>query len=652
MLQLSAEEPAGEARDRWRAPAWSWLVGSLLIVITPIVVAAFRAVASGYRPVGDDGLLLVRIRDVGTSHTPLLGSWTSASLSGKVNFNNPGPIYFDLVASAVKVLGPWAGLVIGAMLVNAAAAVVSVVVAERVAGRTGLIAATATVAALEWTLGSAVLIDVWQPNALVLPAFAYVVCLWALASGWRWALPFVVGLASLLIQTHIGYTYLVALSLVGVVALCVWQERTGGRRTGTSWRRPLLLSVVVVAVVLDRVGDRAADLRRPGQPQPDLVGVTWESDPSLGPALAVRLTAQVLARPPFWLRSSYADAIPLTWGSTSVDVVGTPKATVACLVLVGALVTVGIVHHRRRDRVTAHDVPRSCVAGGRRRRVVERHAGFVRPLTPPDALAVGRRCLRHDGTGGRARPSAAAPRALARATPGRRRRRRSLMALLNLPSYAPFDYASMNADVWPVVARLDDQLASLRGQGPVFVDLSTTTSFDDPYAGPLFVILQNHDVPFRVTGEPMIRQLGERRRFEGSARRRIWHIGGSRQPAPEALPADVERVALVLGIDDGELRELGAAPCRARRRPVERGPGRQGAGGGAGTSARPLHRRGLRRAHRSPAAEGDGVRHRRRKAERRRQMSRSTRPNVSTLPRASSFEPSTWRQDCNGTSRN
>ena len=119
-----------------------------------------------------------------------------------------------------------------------------------------------------------------------------------------------------------------------------------------------------------------------------------------------------------------------------------------------------------------------------------------------------------------------------------------------------------------MVARLDDQLASLRGQGPVFVDLSTTTSFDDPYAGPLFAILQNHDVPFRVTGEPMVRQLGERRRFEGSARRRIWLIGGSRQPAPGALPADVQRVALALGIDDGELRELERlrAELAARRR--------------------------------------------------------------------------------------
>ena len=279
MLQLSAEEPAGEARDRWRAPAWSWLVGSLLIVITPIVVAAVRAVASGYRPVGDDGLLLVRIRDVGTSHTPLLGSWTSASLSGKVNFNNPGPIYFDLVAPAVKVLGPWAGLVIGAMLVNAAAAVVSIVVAERVAGRAGLIAATATVAALEWTLGSAVLIDVWQPNALVLPAFAYVVCLWALASGWRWALPFVVGLASLLIQTHVGYTYLVALSLVGVVALCVWQERTARAPNRHVVAAPAAVERRGGRAVLDPVGDRAADLRRPGQPQPDLVGVTWGERP-------------------------------------------------------------------------------------------------------------------------------------------------------------------------------------------------------------------------------------------------------------------------------------------------------------------------------------------------------------------------------------
>ena len=72
-------------------------------------MATVRALARGWQPLGDNGILLVRARDVGTAHHPLLGPWTSASQLLDMDVNNPGPLYFDLLALPVRLLGPWVG---------------------------------------------------------------------------------------------------------------------------------------------------------------------------------------------------------------------------------------------------------------------------------------------------------------------------------------------------------------------------------------------------------------------------------------------------------------------------------------------------------------------------------------------------------------
>ena len=90
-------------------------------------VAAVLGVGGGYRPLSDDGILLVRARDVGSVHTPLLGSATSASTVLDRGLNNAGPLYFDLVALPVKVFGPWIGLVVGVALVNVAVTTLALV---------------------------------------------------------------------------------------------------------------------------------------------------------------------------------------------------------------------------------------------------------------------------------------------------------------------------------------------------------------------------------------------------------------------------------------------------------------------------------------------------------------------------------------------
>ncbi|HEX6568302.1 MAG TPA: hypothetical protein VF015_04025, partial [Acidimicrobiales bacterium] len=213
------------------------LAAALVAVNLPIVVATVRALARGWQPVGDNGILLVRARDVGTSHNPLLGSWTSASLVLDNHVNNPGPLYFDAVAPAVRLLGPWVGLAVGVMLVNMAASSLAVVAARRLTGAESMVAVAVAVVGLQWALGSALLFDMWQPNALVLPFFAFLVVVAVLATGDLAMAPWVVGLGSLIVQTHMSHTVLVAVLTVVGAALCVWARRRSGPTT--AWRRPL-----------------------------------------------------------------------------------------------------------------------------------------------------------------------------------------------------------------------------------------------------------------------------------------------------------------------------------------------------------------------------------------------------------------------------
>ena len=75
------------------------------MAVLPIVVAAVRAIVQHWRPIGDNALVALRAHDVLTSHQPLLGTWSSASLEAGTNLNHPGPLLFESVALPVKLLG-------------------------------------------------------------------------------------------------------------------------------------------------------------------------------------------------------------------------------------------------------------------------------------------------------------------------------------------------------------------------------------------------------------------------------------------------------------------------------------------------------------------------------------------------------------------
>ena len=78
---------------------WSVLAVSIL----PVVAAVVRRSGTRWIPIGDNALVEMRARDVfSVDHVPLLGTWSSASLSAGKDLNHPGPLLFDLLAAGAN----------------------------------------------------------------------------------------------------------------------------------------------------------------------------------------------------------------------------------------------------------------------------------------------------------------------------------------------------------------------------------------------------------------------------------------------------------------------------------------------------------------------------------------------------------------------
>src|SRR5258708_17482938 len=173
--------------------AFRLFVGSIVVAVVPVAFATARAIHNGWLPTGDNALFAVRARDLFTHHLPLLGSWSSASVSAGPQLNPPGPLYFDLLAVPASVVQSGAGVAFGVALVNALCIVGTAVFAYRRGGALlGTIAMAAT-ASLCWTIGSELLFEPWGPHAVLLPLLFFLVLVWALTAGGLLALPFAVG---------------------------------------------------------------------------------------------------------------------------------------------------------------------------------------------------------------------------------------------------------------------------------------------------------------------------------------------------------------------------------------------------------------------------------------------------------------------------
>ncbi|HEU5109699.1 MAG TPA: hypothetical protein VFT95_14250, partial [Micromonosporaceae bacterium] len=342
-----------------------WIIPAVALALAglPLVVATVRTLSGGWMAIGDNGLILLRSEDVGTAHHPLLGTWTSASQAAGRTISNPGPLWFDALAPFVKVAGPSVGLAVAVMVANLAAIVGAAWAAQRVGGQRAMVLTTALSAGLAWTMGSELLFDPWQPHAMLLPFWCLLVMCWALAAGDLLMAPFVVAIASLLVQTHLSFVYVVAIIGAATVVMTtvglVRVARVGGATWDAerSWLRRIGLWTAGVAVVAwgQPVWDQFFGEGNLGHL---LSSGSGGDNERVGLSLGARFVASVVALPPWWTRPGFSSIIRATGvvddpkGRTLAEgnVAGRSAALAGLVVFAVALAVVVLVGRRWRSR--------------------------------------------------------------------------------------------------------------------------------------------------------------------------------------------------------------------------------------------------------------------------------------------------------------
>lgn len=236
---LARSAADGGWRDRLTSPGAG--LGLLLLPFAVGIVVLLVVVSGDYHPVHDLAQIELRVRDVG-HHEVLLGPYS------REGWYHPGPAMFFLLALPYRLTGGASvGMGVGALLINGAAVAGIVTVARRRGGTPLFLITLVACGLLIRSLGPDFLRDPWNPSLPVL-AFGLVLFLsWAMTCGEAWALPLGAGVASFVVQTHIGY---LALALPLVAWGAAWLVVLAVRRPDEVPRRRLALAALVTVGVV------------------------------------------------------------------------------------------------------------------------------------------------------------------------------------------------------------------------------------------------------------------------------------------------------------------------------------------------------------------------------------------------------------------
>ncbi len=516
-------------------------------VLSTVVAAVVRALVDDWYPVGDNAYFALRSLDVLTEDHPLLGTWTSASRSAGIDFNNPGPLLFDWYAPAAKIDPGLLPVAVGALVLACVAAMAWC--GARVAGRRGVLVALFGSGALAGALGPELLIDPWQPHALLFPFLALVGGVWASVAGTDAALVVVAALASLLVQTHLSYAPSVAvLSAVAVGAVGVRTLRDPGRRSRSTRLAMALVVVVAVAWAQPVVEQFTADDR--GNLDRLTTAATSERGENVGPVLATRVTGTLVSPLPAWAPPSFEDDFDQVQHRRALPPRFTrgPSTLVAAMSLGATLVALGVVGLiARRRGVTA------LTAGALVGVVSVATAWLTVALLPLTELGLPPHHVRllWPVSVGVTSVGAAVLVTLRRGAIVVAGATIVLAVLAGLPTH-PAEGPTTDEDAAPVMRALAPQLDSLVGRGPLLLDPTGIRIFE-PYTTPVMLELEERGVEVVVEDPEFIRQLGPARAADGTENGRFFVWQGD---LAEAGGPSLERVALVESLSASERDEL------------------------------------------------------------------------------------------------
>jgi hypothetical protein len=242
---------------------WYVAAASFVALALPFVVAAVTLRRPHWYPVLDLTMTELRLRDVGTGHTPLIGLPGRIGPSLMEQGSHPGPLSFYLLAPMYRVLGSSAWAMLAASItLNVGALGASLAIAARRGGTRLVIAVAALLALLCLGYGLTVLTQPWNPYLPLLWWVVFLLAVWSVACGDVVMLPAAVAAGSLCAQTHVPYLGLaVGLGAVAVVAAVrAWfHAAPGSSERGRVARWGIAAGVVGVLLWIPPLIDQAVN---------------------------------------------------------------------------------------------------------------------------------------------------------------------------------------------------------------------------------------------------------------------------------------------------------------------------------------------------------------------------------------------------------
>ncbi|HMF04082.1 MAG TPA: hypothetical protein VKH17_04655 [Acidimicrobiia bacterium] len=196
--------------------------GLLALLALPLVVALALLAQKRWYPILDLAMTELRIRDVGSSHPPLIGLVGRIGPLGRQG-SHPGPISFWALWPMYRAFGAssWA-MQVSTVALHLLAMGTALWIAFRRAGIRLMIAVAAVLALLTHAYGALTLTQPWNPYLPLLCFIVFVLALWSIVAGDAPMLPVAALAGSFCAQTHVPYLGLVVGLSAFTVAVASW----------------------------------------------------------------------------------------------------------------------------------------------------------------------------------------------------------------------------------------------------------------------------------------------------------------------------------------------------------------------------------------------------------------------------------------------
>ena len=324
----------------WRGLRADPLVATLAaLVALPGLLAVVSASGRDWAPVHDWAIIAFRVSDVGGEHAPLVG------MPSRYEWSHPGPALFWVLNPFYRALGV-RGVLVGTGLLNVASLGGACAIAYRRAGRSFMVLFAFTAAVLVHATTPTLLVDPWTPWVAVLPFLCFTMLAWSVMCGDARCIPFLVGVGSFVVQTHVGYAPLVAgLGLVAAAWVLTASRAVRGATSGAPrarlWQRPAITDAIVAVVmwappVAQQVSGSDGNLSELATFFAD------PPDPALGLGDAIGVVGHQLSVPAPWIRG-----LPPDSEGDFVQKISKQGSSLPAFAMLGALLLAAVLARRR-----------------------------------------------------------------------------------------------------------------------------------------------------------------------------------------------------------------------------------------------------------------------------------------------------------------